>query len=382
MATVTGTANDELVGRPGSRHLIGTPALVVDLDVLEANIASMAAHARANGYALRPVAKIHKSVEIARRQIDAGAIGVGCATLAEAEAMVDGGIPGVLLFTSVVTAPKLDRLAALNARATGLVVAADTEVNVDQLGDAARRSGRALRVLVDHEVGGRRTRNADGARAGALAPRISSTQGLAYAGVQGYNGMFQTNPDYAARRVDGLATLDRLDELVGQLRAAGLPPEIVSGGGTGSHDIDAERGVLTEIQAGTYVFGDAHYHDAALRRDEPSPFGQALTVRTTVISDAQPGFVITDAGAKEVDERHGIAPVIVRGAPPGAIYTNVGDDMGRIDFAAPGDSLAVGDVVELMPPHAYQTVIMYQQYNVVRGDELVDIWPVDAFKND
>src|SRR5262249_59311094 len=109
------------------------------------------------------------------------------------------------------------------------------------------------------------------------------------------------------------------------------------------------------------------------------PSGPALTVRTRVVSAAQPGFVVTDAGVKEIDSISGIEhPLIVRGAPEGATYSLVGDDMGRIDFARPGDRLAVGDVVELLPPHCYQTPIMYSHYHIVRGDELVDIWPVDA----
>ena len=137
--------------------------------------------------------------------------------------------------------------------------------------------------------------------------------------------------------------------------------------------------MLTEVQAGTYVFMDMNYRNVVMRREDPHPFRHALSVRTTVISAAQPGFVITDAGIKEIDTMDGLdSAAILRGAPEGATYTLVGDDMGRIEFARPEDSLAVGDVVELMPPHCYQTVAMYSHYHVVRGDELVDIWPVDA----
>jgi 3-hydroxy-D-aspartate aldolase len=170
--------NEHLIGKPGSRHQLGTPALVLDLDRLDANIASMAAHAKANGYALRPPAKIHKSVEIARRQVAAGAVGLCCATLAEAEVMVAGGIPGVMLFSSVVTGPKLERLANLNQRADDLVVVVDGFDNVDQLGAAARRSGRRLRLMVDFEVGGGRTGVADEPQAVALARHICETEGL------------------------------------------------------------------------------------------------------------------------------------------------------------------------------------------------------------
>ena len=371
--------NEPLIGRPGSRAELGTPALVLDLDVLDANIASLAAHAKAHGYALRPVAKVHKSVDIARRQIAAGGIGVCCATLAECEAMADAGIPGVMLFTSVVTAPKLARLAALNARADGLIVAADEPANVAQLDEAARRSGRPLQVLVDVEVGGRRTGIADESRAVALARQIDAAAHLVYAGVQGYVGDHQNTVDYDLRRARSRELLQPLVRTVERLRAEGLAPRIVSGGGTGTHDFDHELGVLTELQPGTYALMDVNYRDAVLRPGEPHPFGAALTVRTTVISAAQPGLAITDAGVKELDAIFGIdSPAILSGAPEGATYSLVGDDMGRIEFARAGEGLAVGDVVEVMPPHCYQTLVLYSHFHVVQGDRLIDIWPVCA----
>jgi len=371
--------NETLIGTRGSRHALGTPALVLDLDAMEPNIASMAEHARAHGYALRPVAKIHKSVEIARLQVAAGGLGVCCATLAESEVMVEGGIPGVMLFTSVVTGPKLERLAALNARAEGLIVVADDPSNVGQLAEAGRRSGRPLHVLVDIDVGGGRTGIADEQRAVELARLVVEADGLEYAGLQGYVGKHQNTVDYGLRRTRSHELLQPLVRAAERLHTEGLAPRIVSGGGTGTHDFDHELGVLTELQAGTYVFLDMNYRDVVMRPDDPHPFQPALSVRTTVVSAAQPGFVVTDAGIKELDAIFGIDhPAILRGAPEGAIYSLVGDDMGRIDFARPGDRLAVGDVVEVMPPHCYQTLSMYSHYHVVRGDDLVDIWPVDA----
>ena len=181
--------NASLIGQPGSRSALGTPALVLDLDRLDANIRSMATHAESRGYQLRPVAKIHKSVEIARRQVDAGALGMCCATLSEAEAMVAGGIPAVTLFTSVVSEPKLQRLAALNARAKDLIVVTDDFGNVAQLGKVIRPTGHTLQVMVDFELGGGRTGLADEDSAVALARRIRETEGLEFVGIQAYNGM-------------------------------------------------------------------------------------------------------------------------------------------------------------------------------------------------
>jgi 3-hydroxy-D-aspartate aldolase len=374
--------NERLIGVPGSRAALSTPALVLDLDRLEANIASLAVHAGDHGYAVRPVVKIHKSVEIARLQMAAGAVGVGCSTVAEAEVMVAGGITGVYLFTSVVTGPKLERLEALNAQADGVIVATDDASNVSQLAAAARRSGRPMRVLVDVEVGDRRTGTAEPATAVALARLIQESDGLEYGGVQGYCGTHQATVDYDERYRLSMVVLDRLERFIDALQAAGLPPGIVSGGGTGSHDIDHERGLLTEVQAGSYVVLDGNYRDVVLRRDHPHPFVPALTVRGTVISNAQSGFVITDAGAKEIDGIFApLAPVVLDGAPSDSAYVIVGDDMGRIELPGSEVAPAVGDTVDLLPPHCYQTAIMYANYHCVRGDVLVDIWPIDGIAN-
>ena len=374
--------NENLIGISGSRYLLGTPALVLDIDALDANLASMAAHARAHDYALRPVAKIHKSTEIARRQIAAGGVGVCCATLAECELMADGGIPGILLFTPVVTEPKLARLAALNARADGLIVVTDDCLHVAQLAQAAKQSDRPLQVLVDIEVGGGRTGIGEQQRAVEIVSRVAEEDGLVYAGIQGYVGDHQNIVGYDVRRRLSHELLEPLVRIVERLNREGLAPRIVSGAGTGTHDFDHELGVLTEVQAGTYVFIDMNYRDVIMRRDDPHPFRPALSVITTVVSAAQSGFVVTDAGFKEVDAIFGVEhPAILRGAPEGATYTLVGDDMGRIDFAQSHDRLDVGDVVEVMPPHCYQTLSMYSHYHVVSGDELVDLWPVGARTN-
>ena len=374
--------NASLIGRPGSRRALGTPALVLDLDRLDANIRSMAAHAESHGYQLRPPAKIHKSTAVARRQVGAGAVGVCCATLSEAEAMVEAGIPGVLLFTSVVSEAKLQRLAALNARAEDFIVATDDFDNVTQLGRATRATGQTLQVMIDFELGGGRTGVADQDTAVALARHIQKTDGLDFVGIQAYNGQGLSEHDYDSRRAVVLERAHRVSQIVAKFEAEGLHPRIVSGGGTGSHDIDSETGVFTEMQVGSYVFMDGYYKDTVMRRNEPHPFAPALTVWGTVVSAAQPGFVITDVGLKEIDGPFGpISPTVISGAPPGASYSLVGDDLGRIDFASAHDGLPVGAKFELLPPHCYQTVTLYSVYHCVAGGELVEIWPIDALRS-
>jgi D-serine deaminase-like pyridoxal phosphate-dependent protein len=249
---------------------------------------------------------------------------------------------------------------------------------IERFGQAARESGRPLDVLVDLEVGGRRT-GALEQEAVSLAQLISETDGLRYAGVQGYVGGHQTTKDYEARRKRSEQLLEPLRRAVERLGAAGLAPGIVSGGGTGTHDFDHEVGLLTEIQVGTYIFMDVHYRDVPTRPDDPHPFGAALSVRTTVVSAAQPDFVVTDAGIKELDAMFDIdRPVILRGGPSDALYSLVGDDMGRIEMPNASAELPVGSVLEVQPPHCPVTAPMYPYYHAVRGDVLEDIWPVDA----
>jgi 3-hydroxy-D-aspartate aldolase len=374
--------NANLIGQPGSRAALETPALVLDLDKLDANIRSMATHAESRNYQLRPAVKIHKSVEIARRQVEAGAVGMCCATLSEAEVMVAGGIPGVMLFAPVVSEPKLKRLAALNAQAKDLIFVTDDFDIVAQLGKVIHPTGHTLQVMVDFELGGGRTGLAQEESAIALARRIQETEGLEFVGIQAYNGEGLSAPDYGSRRKVVLERADRASQLVARFEAEGLHPRIVSGGGTGSHDIDSETGIFTEIQVGSYVFMDVYYMDAVMRQNEPHPFVPALTVRGTVISAAQPGFVITDVGLKEIDGAFGpIAPSVANGAPSGARYSLVGDDLGRIDFANEGEGLPVGAKFELLAPHCYQTVNLYSVYHCVAGDKLVDIWPIDALRS-
>jgi len=374
--------NERLIGVPGSRHMLGTPSLVLDLDVMEANIASMADHASAHGYLVRPVAKIHKSTDIARLQVAAGGLGPCCATLAESEAMVDAGMSGVMLFTSVVTEPKLQRLSELNSRAEDFVVVVDDTSNVLQLSEAARRSGKSLQLMVDIVVGTGRTGIASVDDAVKMARFIEDTDHLEFVGLQGYAGGRMGEDDYNVRRSMYAEKIQPLIDVVERLHEENLPPRMVSGGSTGSHDYDPEFGVLTEVQAGTYVFMDMNYENCVLRRDDPHPFGHSLFVRTTVISNARPGFVVTDAGLKEISNLPSIESAkIMSGAPVGSTYSLTGDDMGRIDFPSVEERMSIGNVVELMPPHCYQTAIMYLYYHVVRGDKLVDIWPVDAFAN-
>jgi len=368
--------NRELIGRPGSRDALMTPALVIDLDALERNIARMVEYGTWRGVALRPHAKTHKSVRIARMQVVAGALGVSVATLGEAEVMARAGIAGVLLTSPVVTPAKIERLIALDRDAEDLMVVADHPDNVDALARAAT-IGRRLKVVSALDLGGNRIGAAHPEAALALAKRIAGADTLEFAGVHAYAGPLQHIADYRQRqRLANLASAN-VAELRDGLRAAGLSAPMISGVGTGTHDIDARDGPYTELQVGSYIFTDVEYNAVALREDAPQPFEPALFVRTTVISANLEGFVTTDAGLKRF-ATDSVLPEIAAGAPAGATYSFKGDEHGRVTFAQPGQTLPLGAAVECLTPHCDPTVNLYDHYHVVRGDTLVDIWPVDA----
>ncbi|MBP7335194.1 DSD1 family PLP-dependent enzyme [Niveispirillum sp.] len=372
---MTGSIDSTLVGRPGSRRLLSSPALVLDLDRLEDNIRAMAEMARLQGVALRPHAKTHKSAEIARRQIAAGAAGQCCAKLAEAEALADHGIAGLLLTSPVVTERGIARLMALLHRAPDTMVVADNPDNVAALADAAAAVGLRLGVLVDLDVGLNRTGVTSVADGLDLARRVAAAPSLHFRGVQAYAGHAMHVAGRVERRRVLADALSLTGDLCTELTAAGLAPAIVTGGGTGSFDLDPSFRVLTELQVGSYIFMDREYADIWTQKGEPVPFQSALFVQTSVISANIPGQCTTDAGCKAFATEAG-PPVIIDGAPDGARYAFFGDEQGRVTFARPGDHLPVGAVLTCMPPHCDPTVNLYDHMHVVRGDMLVDIWPV------
>ncbi|MGE3906818.1 MAG: DSD1 family PLP-dependent enzyme [Reyranellaceae bacterium] len=365
-----------LIGRQGSRRQLNTPALVVDVEALDANIATMAAFARRHGVALRPHSKTHKSADIARRQIEAGALGVCCAKLGEAEALSEAGIGGLHVTSAVVTPQGIERLIALNGRTNGLTVVVDDAGNIDALAAAAARAGQTLSLILDIDPGMHRTGVWNDDDVVPLAKRIRDAGSLHFAGVQFYSGRLQHVEAYADRLKTVLEETARLARLVNELRQAGLPPAIVTGSGTGTHQIDATQSIFTELQVGSYVFMDTQYDAVDLHGDASRPFRQALQVDTTVISASSPGLATADAGLKAF-ATDGPRPVILSGAPAGSTYRFFGDEYGAV-VLPDGTRLPVGSSLTCQPPHCDPTVNLYEAYHVVRGDTLIDIWPITA----
>lgn len=368
--------NENLIGAPGSRAMLQTPALVIDLDVLGRNIAAMAAHAHKHNIALRPHAKTHKSVEIAKLQIAAGALGICCAKLGEAEALADGGIESILVTSPVVTDAGIARVVALNVRINELTVVCDNAAVTAKLDAASREGGKRLRVFVDIDPGMGRT----GIRpesAVALVQQVAESKGLEYAGLQCYAGQVQHMESPNERRDASLSAMKELGELRDRLKAKGLTPKILSGGGTGTFDIDPDARVLTELQVGSYVLMDKQYNDVWEKPGQRVPFDTSLFVQTTVISANRDGLATTDAGFKSFATDAG-PPAIASGAPEGANYFFFGDEQGGIFYSSAGRKLKPGDSISCVVPHCDPTVNLYDRYHCVRGNTLESIWNIQG----
>ncbi len=365
-----------LIGQQGSRASLNTPVLVVDLDALGANIARMAMFARTNGLVLRPHAKTHKSNHIARLQVEAGAVGVCCAKIGEAEAIADGGgIDSILITSPVVTLQAIARLITLNTRLPDLRVVADNPDNVAALAHAAAKDSKPLNVLIDVDPGIHRTGVASPEAAVALARAIMNSTSLRYAGVQFYCGREQHIASFAERREKLLRRFDYLKTVLAALAEGGAPAPVVTGGGTGTHVIDAEIGVLTELQAGSYVFMDRQYLDCDIPGPGGNPFATSLFIDASVISANAEGMATVDAGFKAMATDGGL-PAIHAGAPADSSFLFMGDEHGAI--RAETGSFKLGDRVVLTAPHCDPTVNLYDHYHVVQDNTLVAIWPVSA----
>jgi D-serine deaminase-like pyridoxal phosphate-dependent protein len=256
------------------------------------------------------------------------------------------------------------------------MVVADCAANVERLAGAGAASGRALKVLIDLDVGHHRTGIAPGEEALALAKRIAATPDLNFVGIQGYAGHLMHVGDRRERQDGTFAVMKSLAGMRSALEEIGLACPIVTGGGTGTFDLDPSTGVLTDLQAGSYLFMDVQYEDVWETDAEHVPFGTALFVQTTVISANVPGQATTDAGLKAFATDAG-PPRIVGGAPAGTHYMFRGDEQGGLKFSS-GAALEIGATITCAVPHCDPTVNLYDHYHVVRGDMLVDIWPVDA----
>ena len=354
-------------------HDIETPALLLDLDVVERNLERMASRAQQLGVQLRPHAKTHKCPEVGKRQIALGAVGKCCQKVSEAEALVEGGVADVLVSNEIVGAPKLARLAALAKRAK-VGVCVDDAGNVRDLQAAAQRAGATIDVYVEIDVGMRRCGVAPGKPALELARAVGASANLRFAGLQAYHGRAQHLRTMEERQ----SVIFKASEMVLRtkklLEQAGIACPTVTGAGSGTFMFEVEMGAWDEIQPGSYAFMDADY--ARNEWAAPLPrFEHALFVIATVMSRPAPQMAIVDAGLKASSVDSGMPSVWQR---PGLTYTHASDEHGWVEIAQGAAAPKLGDKILLVPGHCDPTVNLYDWYVCVRGGVVEALWPITA----
>lgn len=361
-----------ILGQPGSRDLIPTPAAVIDLDAFDCNVAKMAARAAQAGLALRPHAKSHKCAALVRRQLEAGAVGVCCAKLAEAEALAAAGIGQILVTSPIVGAANAARAARLAADLPDFRIVVDHPDAALELAAAATAT---IQVVIDIDVGMGRTGCHDAVQAAEVARVILAQPSLRLLGVQGYGGAWQHMEGANARAAAAAEGMKKLTAAAEAIRTVGGTVGVITGGGTGTFTADAAQGVLNEVQPGSYAFMDKEYRDA-LRSDPDGAFEQAATIVSTVISTNHPRWVTIDAGLKAFSTE-GPMPQPLTPRFAASAYRFFGDEHGMLT-RPDGPPVARGERVALAPGHIDPTLDRYDLLHLAQGDVLVDIVRVEA----
>jgi 3-hydroxy-D-aspartate aldolase len=360
-----------------TKATIPTPALIVDLAALEANIAKMADHCAQAKIGYRPHAKTHKCPAIAKLQIAAGARGICVATVGEAEALAAAGIRGLLLTSPIVDAAKIGRMVALATSGADIMLSVGSERQATLLAEAAEAARVEIPVLIDLDVGDRRTGCLPGAPAAELAKQIARSKRLQIQGVQAYAGHASHVVGFEKRRETSLAAMSKAVETRELLKRAGFDSKILSGGSTGTYNIDSNLDGVTELQVGSYVFMDVDYRRIGSSDGQPTyaDFQPSLTVLTTIVNAAHADRVTIDAGTKALDTTTTNLPQAKTW--PGLTYTKSGDEFGALTSDS-GKLPALGDRLEFIVPHCDPSVNLYDRLYVCRGDKVESIWPVFA----
>ncbi len=348
---------------------IDTPALLIDLDVMEMNIDTMSKFFQSVTANLRPMIKTHKCPIIAHKQIEAGAVGIACSKLGEAETMVEAGIRDVIIPTPVVGEPKVTRLANL-AMHSDVIVAVENSSNVKHLAEAARAKGVKLDVIIEVDIGYNLCGRKPGRPTLELAREISRHRSLNLKGLHSYEGFCGSVKRLDDRRDKTNSALKELVYTKDLLTDAGFNMEIVSGGSTPTYMITGKYPGITDVSPGTYVFMDT----TGRRTEGLEDFGSALTVLTTIISLPRPGVAICDAGRKSVAIEFGFPPVI---GLEGVEYESLVEEHGRLKLE-PDAKLRIGDKIELLVTHCCTNTNLYDYFHCIRDEKLEAIWRIAA----
>lgn len=359
--------------RDMTKDILPTPCMVVDLDMFKANIKHMADTAKANDINVRPHVKVHKSVDVAKHQIAHGAIGLTCATIAEAELFSGAGIKGVLWTKQPVGTNNIQRAVLLSKKDPTFMFVADDSKVVDWLEEAASAHNAKLRVVVSVYAGMTRQGIAGGKPALELAQKVAASKRMQFEGFMAYSGAAAHTKGFEARTKKSMDVLADVRETRDLAKKAGLPVNIVSGGSTGTYNIDHQTG-LTELEAGTYVFMDTEYFiiggkDGDMKRY--NDWQPALTVMTTVDSQHHPNIITTDYGNKAITKKTDE----VKGMPWLEVNT-AGAEYGALNWKDGEQAPKVGDRVEIYCTNLDQSTNAFDRYYIAQGDKIVDVWPI------
>lgn len=360
------TAQESLLGC--SADELDTPALCLDLDALESNIDAVAAACRQHGKDWRPHSKCHKSPAIARKLVDAGAIGVTCAKLGEAEVMAEGGITDLLIANYVVGPRKVARLVELRRKADP-IVCVDHVDQLAPLSEAMHASGQTLRVLIEVDIGLNRAGIAPGEPTLALARQILPMPGLELAGIMGYEGhllLLENGPEKDRRIREAL---DLAGDTKRLLEADGIACGIVSCGGTGSYLYTLKHPDVTELQAGGAIFMDAFYRYMCHVPD----LKYAMTVIATVVSRPAPDRAIIDAGRKTLNIEQTKPLVMNR---PGIEVSRLSAEHGQLTLSPEAQDLRIGERLTILPGYSDLTAVLHNEFYGLRDGRLEVIWPL------
>ncbi|SPH17495.1 3-hydroxy-D-aspartate aldolase [Defluviimonas aquaemixtae] len=368
----------DIPAKPGMDEKdIQTPCLVLDLDALERNITKMGDYAKAHGMRHRVHGKMHKSVDVAKLQEKlGGAIGVCCQKVSEAEVFARGGIKDILVSNQVRDPVKIDRLAQLPKLGARTIVCVDDIDNVADLSKAAQKHGTEIEVFVEIDCGAGRCGVTTTEDVVKIAKAVDAAPGLKFSGIQAYQGAMQHLDKYEDRKAKLDIAIVMVKDAVEGLKRAGLEPELVSGGGTGSYYFESNSGVYNELQCGSYAFMDADYGrilDKDGKRIDKGEWENAFFILTQVMSHVKPDKAICDAGLKAQSVDSGLPVIYGR---DDVKYIKCSDEHGVIED--PKGVLKVGEKLKLVPGHCDPTANVHDWYVGVRGGKVECVWPVSA----
>lgn len=360
------------------RHLqrVTTPALLVIASRFHANLNKMAQHCEQHDILLRPHAKTHKAATVAKAQIEQGAVGICCATLSEAELLGDH-IDDILITSPLTLPEQVQRLQSLQHRNRKITCVIDDPSTVKLYEDTLTRD-QPLNVLLDLDPGMHRTGISMDQIAVDFARKLDESDVLTFKGIQCYAGnlMHVSSLEERAQRVGEI--WERVGTFKERLLSEGLPCETVTGGGTGSFDLDWPAGVSTELQAGSYPFMDLEYNSIEWGHQSEPPFQQSLFVLTTIVSANTPGQATTDAGLKAFST-DSVLPEVYAGLQQPAKYIFKGDEHGGIVFDDSSSQANVGEQLLVSPPHCDPTINLYDHFLFVDDDlQVLESIAIDA----